>query len=53
MDETLVAIGGVQLTVAGISIGILFDFNFVAYLFAMSSVLVGSYIVAKQVLAVR
>jgi hypothetical protein len=53
MDETLAAIGGVQLTVAGIAIGILFDFNFAAYSFALLSVIAGSYIVAKQVLAAR
>ncbi len=53
MDETLVAIGGVQLTVAGMSLFILFDSAHQIWPFALLSVLIGSYIVAKQLFKAR
>lgn len=47
-DNLLWAIGGVQLTLIGLAVGLLHDFQGISWPLAIIGVLAGTYIVARQ-----
>ncbi|WP_290810455.1 hypothetical protein [Halovivax sp.] len=53
MNEAVAAVAGVQLTIAGFALGVLFDFEYPMWEIAAISVLVGSGIVVAQLMSVR